>query len=129
MSREDIYKDIKETLGGVGGFFDKMDDATLETVWETTKKTFLSDMSLGLKVNAMVALGAAYGMGCEYWIEFHTQTARLAGATDQNLEDVKTLAEFSAQFRAFLKSVFYDFDTWKKEVTAAHQFIAKKMGG
>jgi hypothetical protein len=66
MSREDIYKDIKETLGGVGGFFDKMDDATLEMVWETTKKTFLSDMSLGLKVNAMVALGAAYGMACEY---------------------------------------------------------------
>ena len=107
MSREDIYKEINETLGGVGGFFDKMDDATLEMVWETTKKTFLSDMSLGLKVNAMVALGAAYGMGCEYWIEFHAQTARLAGATDQNLEDVETLAKFSAQFRTFLKSVNY----------------------
>ena len=66
MSREDIYKDIKETLGGVGGFFEKMDDATLETVWETTKNTFLSDMSLGLKVNALVALGAAHGLGCEY---------------------------------------------------------------
>jgi hypothetical protein len=53
----------------------------------------------------------------------------LAGATDQNIEDVKKLAEFSGQFRTFLKSVDYDFDTWKKEVTAAHQFIAKKMGG
>lgn len=66
MSREDIYKDIEETMGGVGGFFKKMDDTTLETVWETTKKTFLSDMSLGLKENALVALGAAYGLDCEY---------------------------------------------------------------
>ena len=66
MSREDIYKEIKETLGGVGGFFEKMDDAMLKGVWETTKKTFLSDMSVGLKVNALVALGAAYGLGCQY---------------------------------------------------------------
>jgi hypothetical protein len=66
MSREDIYNEIKATLGGVGGYVDKMDDAMLETVWEATKQTFLSDMSVGLKVNALIALGAAYGLGCEY---------------------------------------------------------------
>lgn len=66
MSREDIYNEIKATLGGVGGFFEKMDDSMLENVWEATKKTFLSDMSVGLKVNALIALGAAYGLDCEY---------------------------------------------------------------
>lgn len=66
MSRDEIYKEITETLGGVGGFIEKMDDATLEQVWDTLKKTFLSDMSLGLKVNALAALGAAYGLGCDY---------------------------------------------------------------
>jgi hypothetical protein len=66
MSREDIYNEIKATLGSTGSFMDKMDDATLEGVWEATKKTFLSDMSVGLKVNALIALGVAYGLGCEY---------------------------------------------------------------
>lgn len=66
MTREEIYKEIKETLGGVGGYIDKMDDAMLDAVWDATKKNFLSDMSVGLKQNALIALGAAYGLGCEY---------------------------------------------------------------
>ena len=66
MTREEIYKDIENTLGGVGGYVEKLDDAQLESMWETTKETFLSDMSLGLKVNALAALGAAYALNCEY---------------------------------------------------------------
>jgi hypothetical protein len=66
MTREEIYNDIKETLGSVPGFIAKLDDAQLEPMWEKTKKTFLSDMSLGLKVNALVALGASYALECGY---------------------------------------------------------------
>ena len=42
MTREEIYNDIKETLGSVPGFIAKLDDAQLEPTWEKTKKTFLS---------------------------------------------------------------------------------------
>ena len=66
MTREEIYNDIKETLGSVPSFIAKLDDAQLEPTWEKTKKTFLSDMSLGLKVNALAALGASYALECEY---------------------------------------------------------------
>ena len=66
MTREEIYSNIKETLGSVPGFIAKLDDAHLEPMWETMKKTFLSKTSLGLKVNAIAAVGVAYGLGCEY---------------------------------------------------------------
>ena len=42
---------------------------------------------------------------------------------------VKQLAELSAGYAKFLKGIEYDFDKWKEEVTAAHEFIASKMGG
>jgi hypothetical protein len=66
VTREDIYKDIKKTLGSVPGSIEQLDDGQLEPMWETTKKTFLSDMSLGLKVNGLVTLGAAYALDCPY---------------------------------------------------------------
>jgi hypothetical protein len=53
----------------------------------------------------------------------------LAGASDENIEDVKKLAEFVSQWSEFLKGINYDFEAWKKECTEAHQFIASKMGG
>ena len=129
MTREEIYNDIKETLGSVPGFIAKLDDAQLEPTWEKTKKTFLSEMSLGLKVNALAALGASFALECDYWIEYHTQTARLAGASEENIEDVKELAGFVTMWSKFLKGINYDFDKFKEESTEAHQFIASKMGG
>jgi len=53
----------------------------------------------------------------------------MAGASEENIQDVKTLAQFILQWSKFLKASDYDFDTFKKEATEAHQFIASKMGG
>ena len=66
MTRDEIYEDIKATLGGVPGFVASLDDTQLGPMWETTKSTFLSDMSLGLKVNALAAVAAACALECEY---------------------------------------------------------------
>ena len=66
MTREEIYKDIEETLGSVLGFIAALDDDQLGPMWEKTKQTFLSDMSLGLKVNALAATSASYALDCEY---------------------------------------------------------------
>jgi hypothetical protein len=51
----------------------------------------------------------------------------MAGATDENLGDVKQLADLSAGYAQFLKGINYDFNEWKKWVTDAHAFIASNM--
>jgi hypothetical protein len=66
MTREEIYKEIEETLGSVLGFIAALDDDNLGPMWEKTKQTFLSDMSVGLKVNHLAALGASYALNCDY---------------------------------------------------------------
>ena len=66
MTREEIYAEIKEKLGRVAEFYDQMDDAKLEYMWSKIKRTFLSETSLGFKVNALVCLAAAYAVGCKY---------------------------------------------------------------
>ena len=66
MTRDEIYKEIEGTLGSVPGPFEKMNDSQAEYMWNTLKETFLTDMSLGLKVNALVALGAAHALNCNY---------------------------------------------------------------
>ena len=53
----------------------------------------------------------------------------MAGASGENIEDVKTLAEFTTQWSKFLYAINYDLGKFTEEVTAAHQFLASKMGG
>jgi len=66
MTREEIYNDIKATLGSVPGFIGALDDAQIGPMWEKTKNTFLSEMSLGLKENALASVAVSYALECEY---------------------------------------------------------------
>lgn len=66
MTREAIYKEMKETLGSVFGFFEVLDDTQLGPMWEKIKKTFLSDMSQGLKGNALAAVAASFSSECTH---------------------------------------------------------------
>ena len=126
MAREDIYNEIKGALGGVPGFFEQMDDAQLEHLWSALRDGFLTETSFSLKDTALIALGASYAAGCEYWIEFHTQTARLVGASEDNLKDAKNIAEAVNEWSKFLYGIKYDMKKWKEEVTAGHEFVASK---
>ena len=53
----------------------------------------------------------------------------MAGATDENIEDARKIAELSVGYAKFLKEIDYDFDKWKEWATATHEFLASKMGG
>jgi len=53
----------------------------------------------------------------------------LAGASEENIEEVKKMPEFISMMKQFLYEINYDFDKFKEEATEIHQFMASKMGG
>ena len=66
MTREEIYEEIKATLGAVPGFVAALDDEHIGPMWEKTKSVFLSEMSIGLKANALAAVAVSYALECQY---------------------------------------------------------------
>jgi hypothetical protein len=53
----------------------------------------------------------------------------LAGASEENIEEIKKMSEFMSMMKKFLYEINYDFDKFKEEATEIHQFMASKMGG
>lgn len=65
MTRQEIYSQIKQTMGSVPGWMEGMPDAVLDQYWTTTKWV-MSDTSLSARDKALVAFGAASAIHCTY---------------------------------------------------------------
>jgi AhpD family alkylhydroperoxidase len=93
MGRQAVYAEIEAAFGFVPGFVKTMSDATIAYEWNTLKSVQMAPGPIPNKYRELIGLGVAAARGCEYCAYFHTQFARLNGATDEELEDAVHFAK------------------------------------
>jgi AhpD family alkylhydroperoxidase len=116
MSREQIYAEIKEMLGLVPGFLKAIPDSSLELEWRLFKRVQFEEGPIPNKYRELIGLAIAAVSKCRYCAFFHTEAARLNGATEAEIEDAVHFAKSSAGWSAYLNGLQFDYDQFKEEV-------------
>jgi AhpD family alkylhydroperoxidase len=116
MTREEVYREIEGTLGLVPSMFRAIPDSSLEMEWELFKRLQLQDGPIPTKYRELIGLGMAAATRCRYCVLFHTEVAKLHGATDAEIEDALHFAKSSAGWSTYINGLQIDFDEFKKEV-------------
>jgi AhpD family alkylhydroperoxidase len=128
MSREEVYTEMKETLGKVPGFFESMPDDSLKMEWDLFKKYSLSDDGeIPPKYRELMGLSAAAATHCWYCANFHSATAKMHGATDAEIQEAIHLAKFGAGWSAYLNGSLYDHEKFMKELQEIGEYISSKQ--
>ena len=115
-TREEVYKEIKETLGLVPTFFKSIPDATLDLEWKLMKAVQMDKGAIPNKYRELIGLGISAVSKCKYCTFFHTEMAKLNGATDAEIEDALHFAKSNAGWSAYLNGFQLDFEQFKKEL-------------
>ena len=126
MSREQVYKDIEERFGFVPSFMKLLPDSTLELEWELFKKVQLEEGAIPNKYKELLGLGIHAVTKCHYCIMFHTEMARLFGATEEEIEEAVHYAKASAGWSAYLNGMQVDYDSFKDELKRAVDYVREK---
>lgn len=101
MTRDEIYRDIEDTLGLVPTFMKNVPDEFLEDEWNIFKKLQLSQTVIPNKYKELMGIAVSAAIRCRYCTLYHTEIARLFGATDAEIEEaVRTLARGKTTGRA-----------------------------
>ncbi|MDO8682363.1 MAG: carboxymuconolactone decarboxylase family protein [Armatimonadota bacterium] len=127
MSRTDIYRDMEETLGLVPSFLKSVPDSTLEEEWSIFKKLQLADTSIPNKYKELIGLGLSAVTKCRYCVLYHTEVAKLFGATDEEIEEAVHYAKTSVGWSAYIQGLQIDYDEFKDEVRQACDFVRSKI--
>src|SRR6476660_6083068 len=122
--RHEVDRDIEETLGLVPEFFQKVPDYLLPTEWASFKSLELSDQTaIPNKYKELIGLAVAGATRCRYCALFHTEAARLNGATDEEIAEANMMASFTMCASTFLNAQQTDYEKFRKETLEAVAFV------
>ena len=114
-----VYKDIEQTLGVVPSFLKLVPDSALEMEWNLMKRVQLEEGPIPNKYRELIGLAIAAVTHCQYCTFFHTEIAKLNGATDSEIEDAVHYAKSSAGWSTYLNGLQVDYGQFKKEISQA----------
>jgi AhpD family alkylhydroperoxidase len=129
MTREEVNREIEETLGLVPQFMKDVPDYLIESEWESFKNLQLSDQTaIPNKYKELIGLGVSGATRCRYCVYFHTEAARLFGATDEEITEASLVAKNTMAWSTFLNSMQYDFDEFRREFDRIADHVRAQMG-
>jgi len=123
MTREEVYKEIEGMFGLVPSFFKVVPDSTLELEWKLMKRVQFDEGAIPNKYRELIGLAVSAATKCRYCILYHTELARLNGATEEEIEDAVHYAKSSAGWSTYLNGLQVDYDRFKREVEQACEYV------
>ncbi|MCB1488799.1 MAG: carboxymuconolactone decarboxylase family protein [Bauldia sp.] len=114
---KETYADIEKTFGGVPTFVKQMPAAALPGAWQELKDLELSeDTALSPKTKALISLAVSAQIPCTYCIWADTNTARQAGASDEEIGEAVAMAALTRHWSTIFNGLQVDLDTFKQEL-------------
>jgi AhpD family alkylhydroperoxidase len=128
MTREEVDRDIEATLGLVPRFMQDVPDYLIESEWASFKNLQLSDQTaIPNKYKELIGLGVSGATRCRYCVYFHTEAARLFGATDEEINEAALIAKNTMAWSTYLNSMAYDFDEFRQEFDRIADHVRAQM--
>ena len=125
MTRQQVYDDITKTLGLVPSFFKALPDSTLEAEWSLFKTIQLADGPIPQKYRELMGVAISAATKCQYCTFFHTEAAKLNGATTPEIEAAVHYAKHTAGWSTYVNGLQINYEEFQAEVRAIGDYIRK----
>ena len=125
--REEVEKEIKETLGLVPSFFNRIPDEFFDFEWELFKRLELGETLIPNKYKELMGVALHSETKCHYCTLFHTEAAKLFGASDEEVQEAAHYAKMSLGWSAYLNGIQQDFDQFADELRQIGEYLTAKV--
>ena len=110
-------------FGSVPTFFKMVPDSSLELEWQLFKRVQFDEGPIPNKYRELIGVAVSAVTKCHYCAFYHTEVARLYGATDAEIEDAVRYAKSSAGWSTYLNGMQMDLEQFKQEVLQACEHV------
>ncbi|MFQ5891006.1 MAG: carboxymuconolactone decarboxylase family protein [Gemmatimonadota bacterium] len=124
--RTEVEQEIKETLGLVPSFLDRIPDAVFDYEWTLFKRYELDETFIPNKYKELIGVALHSETKCRYCTLFHTEAAKMFGATVEEIQEAVHYAKHSLGWSAYLNGIRADYDTFAEELEKIGEFMTAK---
>jgi AhpD family alkylhydroperoxidase len=114
-------------LGQVPSFFDHIPDRFLDQEWQLFRDLEFGDTLIPNKYKELIGVAVHSGTKCRYCTMFHTEAARLFGASDEELQEAVHYAKHTVGWSAYLNGMQQDFEEFQRELSQIGEHLSEHM--
>jgi AhpD family alkylhydroperoxidase len=124
--RTTVEADMQETLGLVPSFFRTVPDYLIASEWASFKALQLSETAIPNKFKELIGLAVSGATRCRYCAYYHTEAARLFGATEEEIVEASLMAKNTMGWSTYLNSLQIDYETFTAELDAVVSYVSSQ---
>jgi AhpD family alkylhydroperoxidase len=102
-----------------------MPDTAVNGFWGLMRDFQLAETHLPNKTKELIGIAVSGATRCRYCTLFHTEAARLFGATDEEIAEASAMAGFTMGASTFLNAQQIDYDEFRQQTTAMIAYARK----
>ena len=110
-----IHSEIEGMFGQVPHWILELPESTLSGFWSTMRDFQLAETALPNKTKELIGIAVSGATRCRYCTLFHTEAARLFGATDQEIAEAAAMAGHTMNASTFLNSMQEDYEEFRHQ--------------
>src|SRR6476469_1385408 len=127
QDRLEAEHDIQETLGLVPEFLRSVPDYLLPTEWASFKALELGETAIPNKYKELIGLAVSGATRCRYCCYFHTEAARLFGASEDEITETALIAKNTMGWSTYLNTLQFDYDEFTQEFDQISAHVREQM--
>jgi AhpD family alkylhydroperoxidase len=110
-----VYDEVTQLFGQVPDWLREMPETAVGGFWAVMRDFNLAETKIPNKYKELIGIAVSGATRCKYCALFHTEAARLFGATDDEIAEAGTMAGLTMMGSTFLNANQVDYDRFRKQ--------------
>jgi AhpD family alkylhydroperoxidase len=125
--KSDVYREIEAAFGQVPSWCKDLPESALSGFWALMRDFYLAETKIPNKYKELIGIGVSGATRCRYCALFHTEGARLHGATDEEIAEASMMSGVTMCASTFLNAQQTDYEQFAQETTEIVAFVKQQQ--
>ena len=123
MEHQQAIREIEESFGFVPSFFELLPDEYLGSEWDLQKRVTMEEKQIPNKYKELIGLAIAAATRCKYCTYYHTEIAKLWGASEEEIEEAMHFAKQVIGWSTYINGMQLDYQEFTQEIDKAVEHV------
>jgi AhpD family alkylhydroperoxidase len=126
LKKTDTLREIEQAFGQVPKWIDQLPETALGGFWGLFRDFYLAETLIPNKYKELIGLAVSGATRCRYCVLFHTEAARLHGATDAEIAEASMMGGVTMCGSTFLNAQGVDYEQFRRETKEIVAYVKQR---
>jgi AhpD family alkylhydroperoxidase len=126
-NRKEMYREMETAFGRVPQWLDQMPDAAATAFWTLMRDFQLKDTKIPAKYKELIGIAVSGATRCRYCALFHTEAAKLHGATNEEIAEASAMGALTMFGSTFLNAQQVDYEDFRQETLDIVTYVKQQQ--